>query len=399
MSDFETLRSRVEEAAEKLASAEADRHQHAETLSGLLVKLEEKFEAQNQELDFYRQRVDPLEQVNHQLADLMDRLLSMIDTGFGEASVAPIREAAAAAARILESEAMAAPPAPVAEAEEPEMAEMAGIEEEPAKIEALPEIELEPEPEAELEPEPEAEPEAEVEPEEELIEVLADAEAPEAALAEDEEDDMPAEGAAPEFAVIEGIAAEDDVAEEDMVVEDMPAEEEAVEEALAMLEDDAPVGEDATAEEAGFDDVGLDALLAETEAEAELESVDDLPDVVIAAHAAADAEDDTLAEVLDAIAGAKADVEAAETETGTDAGLDAPDADESIDIDALMDQIAEEVTASQTKPEGKVDIHALLARVEAAVEEVRARMDHAPAAAAPVAEEQEAEAGPDSAVA
>jgi hypothetical protein len=362
MSDFETLRSRVEEAAENLASAEAERHRHAESLSGLLASLEEKFTAQRQELAYYKQRVAPLEDINHQLAGLMDRLLSMIDQGFGEASVAPIKAAAETASRILES-------VPAADAA------------------------LMGEPETESEPESEATAEAEAEDAAAVLEDVIEAE-PETGfdIAAEFEPELEPE---PEPESLDGLAAEAGAME---AIEALEAE---TGDAVEIV---APESDDETTVDGGFEDVGLDALIAEAEAEEELEAGLDLPDAVVDAHRVSVEDGDPLAEMLNAIAAVDAEQDAMqdmpEAAQETDAGAGAPADDVVETMEALARQIAAETAESGGAGTEKADIRSLLARVEAAVEEVRARVERAPAAAqVQEAEDEDEHTGPSSAVA
>jgi len=276
MNEFDVLRTRVEETAEMLAAAEANRHRQHGSLAEILVRLEHKFNAQREELDFYKARVAPLEEINHQLADLMERLLAMIDQGFGEASIVPLRAATEAASRILGEE-MPAVTAGEAPAETGEMS----VEADEGGQEAV------------------------------------------------------AEAAAPAGEADDAVTA---VAEDEGV----------------------------------FDDVGEDALSAE--AEAELDTDTKLPETVMDAHLAAVAstDDDPLAEIigeLDEDVGADLDI----PEDGQDEALES--------MEELAAQLAAE-TAGYEQDDGndRVDIRSLLARVEAAVEEVRSKVEPAPAA-------------------
>ena len=79
MQDFDTLRDRVEETARNLTSAQGERQAQTETLIGILRQLEEKYAAQEQQLAYYRDRVEPLQQANEQLSQLMGNLLDLID--------------------------------------------------------------------------------------------------------------------------------------------------------------------------------------------------------------------------------------------------------------------------------------------------------------------------------
>jgi hypothetical protein len=263
MSDFDALRARVELAAETLASAEAERHRQNGGLVELLEQLEARFDAQRRELEYCKARVEPLEAVNEQLSGLMGRLLDMIDGGFGEASVEPLREAAVHAARILEQ-------------------------------------------------------------------------------------DM-GTGA---------VAA---------VADDVTMDEASTPPAAADPGDDA-----------GFENVGMAELAAEAEIEEEQDPV--LPDLVKEAHrsaiGAADTGDDAdvIAEVMEAITasvGELGDVGPADIES----------------MEELAERLAAETAGADGTERGTRNIRDLLARVEAAVEEVRARVEPPSAAEGPGSEE------------
>lgn len=104
MQDFGTLRNRVEETAQKLTSAQGERQEQTETLIGTLRQLDEKYAAQEQQVAYYRERVEPLEQANEQLSLLMGNLLDLIDNGFSEESLVPMRKASEMATALLTTE-------------------------------------------------------------------------------------------------------------------------------------------------------------------------------------------------------------------------------------------------------------------------------------------------------
>lgn len=173
MQDFDTLRNRVEETAQKLTSAQGERQDQTETLVGILRQLEEKYAAQEQQVAFYRDRVEPLEQANGQLSLLMGNLLDLIDNGFGEDSLAPMREASQMASAMLATD-MAMDMAPTDESAAEEAAPTAEIDHEPLVAEDVVAEEVveedvvvdaatEPEAEAELEIAAESEAETESE--------------------------------------------------------------------------------------------------------------------------------------------------------------------------------------------------------------------------------------------
>ena len=102
MKDFDTLRRRVEETAERLSSAQSERQKETQSLVGILRHLEEKYSAQEKQFAYYRTRLEPLEQSNAQLTFLIENLLDLIDSGFGENSLEPLRKASEMAATMLE---------------------------------------------------------------------------------------------------------------------------------------------------------------------------------------------------------------------------------------------------------------------------------------------------------
>jgi len=114
MSEFDALRSRVEETAARLAVTQSDRRERNQSLLETLARLETKFAAQEQELVYYRERIRPLEAANVQLSALMGRLLDMVDTGLGEADDPedPVRAATAMAAAMLDRDLIPLPAQP-----------------------------------------------------------------------------------------------------------------------------------------------------------------------------------------------------------------------------------------------------------------------------------------------
>ncbi|MDA0652599.1 MAG: hypothetical protein O3C49_04885 [Proteobacteria bacterium] len=104
MQDFDTLRRRVEETAERLSSAQSERQKETQSLVGILRHLEEKYSAQEKQFAYYRTRLEPLEQSNVQLTFLIENLLDLIDSGFGENSLEPLRKASEMAATMLEND-------------------------------------------------------------------------------------------------------------------------------------------------------------------------------------------------------------------------------------------------------------------------------------------------------
>ena len=102
MQNFDTLRHRVEETAERLSSAQSERQQETQSLIGILRDLEEKYSTQEKQFAYYQDRVAPLERSNAQLTALIEKLLDLIDRGFGESSLESLRKASAMATTMLE---------------------------------------------------------------------------------------------------------------------------------------------------------------------------------------------------------------------------------------------------------------------------------------------------------
>lgn len=146
MQDFETLRARVEETAQRMRQAQTQRTESHQSLVDILGSLESKFAAQEEELAFYKGRIGPLEHSNAQFSELIGKLLDLVESGFGEDSLAPMRHATEMASAMLSSEMATVRPADPAidapgrfEDVEPEMlATEAGASEE--DLEDLPEV-------------------------------------------------------------------------------------------------------------------------------------------------------------------------------------------------------------------------------------------------------------------
>jgi len=133
MEEFNELRSRVEETAEKLATLHVERQEQGKSLISTLIHLEEKYSEQEQELAHYKEKMEPLERANQDLAVLLENLLDLIDRGFGEDSLQPMRNATDMASKMLDED-LVAPPV---------VEETVEAEEEPVAIE----MEAEPVPE------------------------------------------------------------------------------------------------------------------------------------------------------------------------------------------------------------------------------------------------------------
>lgn len=104
MQDFDALRARVEETARRMKETQTKRSEGNQSLVTILAQLESKFTAQQDELHFYMDRIAPLEHANAQLAELIEKLLGLVDSGFGDDSLEPLRRASAMASTILDEE-------------------------------------------------------------------------------------------------------------------------------------------------------------------------------------------------------------------------------------------------------------------------------------------------------
>ncbi|NKB21238.1 MAG: hypothetical protein GKS01_12145 [Alphaproteobacteria bacterium] len=104
MQNVDELKTRVEETAEKLRAFQEGRNGQSQSLVEMLSQLEEKYAAQSVELEYCRERIDPLETANAQLAVLMESLLDTIDAGFANIDGDPLQKAADIAGSMLVGE-------------------------------------------------------------------------------------------------------------------------------------------------------------------------------------------------------------------------------------------------------------------------------------------------------
>lgn len=101
MSDLAELKRRVDSAVEHLASAQDARRDQHESLVQLLADLEVKFDARHEELSYCHSRITDLEQANHQLGDLLDTVVHLIESGSIEDPTDPIFRASKMAADLV----------------------------------------------------------------------------------------------------------------------------------------------------------------------------------------------------------------------------------------------------------------------------------------------------------
>lgn len=219
MSDFDALREQVEQTAGRLAAAQTDRQTRTENLLGMLGRLEDKFNVQQEQLTHYRTRVDPLEQSNRELCELMQSLLNIIDADIVAGQDDPLHSAVDLATRML-AEDMAPDPAMQDRhggAAEPDMR----FEDAPAQL-----LDAEAESEAEVEAGTEAElPAAVSDAQAEALAMSIGARSAESSADTELLDDDPAAGVAEmsEPPADDGSDADAIIAEE-IAAEDMPPE-------------------------------------------------------------------------------------------------------------------------------------------------------------------------------
>lgn len=353
MQDFGTLRNRVEETAQKLTSAQGERQEQTETLIGTLRQLDEKYAAQEQQVAYYRERVEPLEQANEQLSLLMGNLLDLIDNGFSEESLVPMRKASEMATALLTTEMseetddsegteeLVSDDEPVAELEvdEPEALEpeSEGAVELESEAEVIGDMDVEIDADQSVEYLEAAEPEADAasaglsseevldlveaetdqedlsvelsmgdaaSPEEEIVgpySAATDFEMEEEALAKLDEDIDPAVEAEVDASVIAEMDDSEPVSQEPVAVEEPVQDDSITIDEIISDEEMSDIAATAdTPEDVGYEDVSAATLELEKEEDAAL-GFDDLPEVVqIAAVAAQDTEStmEALSEVM-----------------------------------------------------------------------------------------------------
>ncbi len=103
MSEIDELRSRVEEAVDKLSSSYDARREQNQTLTQFLAELEQKFNARTEELEHCNQRIDALGRDNAELSQLIERLVLMIDGDPSGEQDDPIFRASNMARELLQS--------------------------------------------------------------------------------------------------------------------------------------------------------------------------------------------------------------------------------------------------------------------------------------------------------
>lgn len=102
MSELSSLKTRVGDATGRLVAAHETRRAQNETLMRALGDLEARFQAQEEELGYYRGRLVPLEEAAMTLTALLDRLIALADGVDGRAANAGLYRAATAARELVE---------------------------------------------------------------------------------------------------------------------------------------------------------------------------------------------------------------------------------------------------------------------------------------------------------
>jgi len=102
MSELTSLKARVGDTTGRLVAAHEARRAQNETLIRALGDLETRFQAQEEELGYYRARLVPLEDTAMTLTALLDRLIALADGVDGKAANAGLYRAATAARALVE---------------------------------------------------------------------------------------------------------------------------------------------------------------------------------------------------------------------------------------------------------------------------------------------------------
>lgn len=102
VSDFEGLKTRVEQAVDQLSSVQNARQDQNQNLANLLGNLEEKFSARTVELDYCNTRIEALTHENAHLSEFLERLIGLIESEPGAAEDDPLIRASKLAATLLE---------------------------------------------------------------------------------------------------------------------------------------------------------------------------------------------------------------------------------------------------------------------------------------------------------
>ena len=386
MEDFDTLRHRVEETAERLSSAQSERQEETHALIGMLSQLEEKYSAQEQQFSYYRNRLEPLEQANAQLTSLMENLLDLIDSGFGEGSLGPLRKASAMASAMLATEVSAMSDTPSdqpalsdsdddGEMEialshaEPEMATLDDIEED-GETEAVSGIEEDVQVVEDLVELIEESSEIADEPADTQSDEIGDLELEEEPLCYlDEDIEVASDDVGAEIDAIaaadmaEPVTGEDAASAVELVAED---EFVAIDDMTDAQEPDLTIR---------FEDVSDAVLELESEEDAAA-GFDELPEIVKDAAAAFASNDDAapIAQSSEDVTmiGEEGLVAAAEIDIDTEAASADDPADEAETIAALAQAMEEETSTEDAAPPEPSDIRSLLLRVEALAKKAEA---------------------------
>jgi hypothetical protein len=120
MAEVEILKQRIVRATTHLEAKRSAREREAETLIETWSKIQERFARQDEEITRFRARVAGLEETNEELRNLVESLLSTVETGVNEPADETMPQIAAAAQGLLRAEPVSFAPAHVAESPAPD---------------------------------------------------------------------------------------------------------------------------------------------------------------------------------------------------------------------------------------------------------------------------------------
>jgi hypothetical protein len=86
MPNLDALKSRVERAERNLKSAQTTREMESQTLVEMWRQIRERFEAQEGEIQVYRDKLDEVEGQYHELCRLVEALLGVVEKSAGKSS-------------------------------------------------------------------------------------------------------------------------------------------------------------------------------------------------------------------------------------------------------------------------------------------------------------------------
>lgn len=98
MSDLSELKQRVESAVDRMASGQEVERQEHDSLFNLITELDIKYEARHKELTYCHTRIADLEKTNHQLGELLNTVVHLIETRSASDPSDPMHQASKMAA-------------------------------------------------------------------------------------------------------------------------------------------------------------------------------------------------------------------------------------------------------------------------------------------------------------